>query len=85
MTGREVTPLEQHVHSFLEMIPLMAILILATRHWAQLLALFGLGDATADGSLRLKQPPLPRACVVSLFGAPAFAVGHKVRPATPAP
>ena len=23
--------------------------------------------------------------VVSLFGAPAFAVGHKVRPATPSP
>jgi hypothetical protein len=24
-TAREVTPIEQHVHSFLEMIPLMAI------------------------------------------------------------
>jgi ABC-type spermidine/putrescine transport system permease subunit I len=56
---REVTPTEQHVHSFLEMLPLMGLLIVVTLHWEQFLALFGLGHETADFGLRLKQPPLP--------------------------
>jgi ABC-type spermidine/putrescine transport system permease subunit I len=56
---REVTPTEQHVHSFLEMLPLMGLLIVATLHWQQFLSLFGLGQDTADFGLRLKQPPLP--------------------------
>jgi hypothetical protein len=56
---RAVTPTEQHVHSFLEMLPLMALLIVVTLHWRQFLALFGLGPEPADFGLRLKQPPLP--------------------------
>lgn len=56
---REVTPTEQHVHSFLEMLPLMGLLIVITLHWQQFLALFGIGEAEADWTLRLKQPPLP--------------------------
>src|SRR6195952_372602 len=44
VSARVVTPIEQHVHSFLEMIPLMAFLALAQRHWPQLLALFGQGE-----------------------------------------
>ena len=56
---REVTPIEQHVHSFLEMLPLMGLLIIVTLHWQQFLSLFNLGPATADFNLRLKQPPLP--------------------------
>lgn len=36
---REVTPTEQHVHSFLEMLPLMGLLIVATLHWQQFLSL----------------------------------------------
>jgi hypothetical protein len=34
---REVTPTEQHVHSFLEMLPLTALLIIVTLHWQQFL------------------------------------------------
>jgi len=68
VTAREVTPLEQHVHSFLEMIPLMALLVLAARHWPQLLALVGAGGEAADWSLRLKQPPLPTGYVATMFG-----------------
>jgi hypothetical protein len=56
---REVTSTEQHVHSFLEMLALMGLLIVVTLHWKQFLALFGLGHETADFGLRLKQPPLP--------------------------
>ena len=56
---REVTPIEQHVHSFLEMLPLMGLLIIVTLHWQQFLSLFFLGEAAAEFTLRLKQPPLP--------------------------
>ena len=56
---REVTPAEQHVHSFLEMLPLMGLLIVVTLHWQQFLSLFGLSQEAADFTLRLKQPPLP--------------------------
>jgi hypothetical protein len=56
---RQVTPIEQHVHSVLEMLPLTALLIVVALHWPQFAALFGAGTESADISLRLKQPPLP--------------------------
>jgi hypothetical protein len=56
---RTVTPFEQHVHSFLEMLPLMALLMIVVLHWPQFLALFGLGSDPARFTLSLKQPPLP--------------------------
>jgi ABC-type spermidine/putrescine transport system permease subunit I len=56
---REVTPTEQHVHSFLEMLPLMGLLIVATLHWQQFLSLFGLSQEQAEFTVRLKDSPLP--------------------------
>jgi hypothetical protein len=56
---RQVTPTEQHVHAFLEMLPLMGLLIVITVHWQQFLSLFGLGQQAADFAVRLRQPPLP--------------------------
>jgi hypothetical protein len=56
---REVTPTEQHVHAFLEMLPLMGLLIVITVHWQQFLSLFGLGQEAAEFAVRLRQPPLP--------------------------
>lgn len=56
---RDVRPIEQHVHSVLEMLPLTALLIIIVLNWQQFLALFGLGSETADFSLRFRQPPLP--------------------------
>lgn len=56
---RTITPTEQHVHSFLEMLPLAGLLVIITLHAQQFLALFGLGNEIAEFSLRLKQPPLP--------------------------
>jgi len=44
---REVFPLEQHVHSFLEMLPLMGLTLIAILNWGQFLALFGLGAEQA--------------------------------------
>jgi hypothetical protein len=56
---RAVTPTEQHVHAFLEMLPLMGLLIVVTLHWQQFLSLFGIGQDSAEFTLRLRQPPLP--------------------------
>jgi hypothetical protein len=41
---REVTPIEKHVHSFLEMLPLMGLLMVIALHWQEFVALFGLSD-----------------------------------------
>jgi hypothetical protein len=64
---REVTPIEQHVHSVLEMLPLTALLIIVALHWQQFLALIGMGTQVADFSLRLKEPPLPWLYVVVML------------------
>ncbi|CAM3736501.1 Diguanylate cyclase [Bordetella sputigena] len=56
---RHVGPFEQHVHSFLELLPLAAGMLLAVLHWPQFLALFGLGQEPARWDLRLKEQPLP--------------------------
>jgi len=40
---RKVEPHEQMVHSFLEILPITAYLLLAVAEWPQFLALFGLG------------------------------------------
>lgn len=69
VTRRKVTPIEQHVHSFLEMIPLMAGAFVAVLHWPQLLALFGLGDEAARFDLTLKGNPLPLSYIVAVLSA----------------
>jgi hypothetical protein len=56
---REVAPIEQHVHSFLEMLPLMGLVLVVVLHSGQFLALFGLGSERAQFVIALKQPPLP--------------------------
>lgn len=56
VSTRDVGPFEQHVHSFLEMLPLMGLLMVITLHWDQFIALFGLAPARFD--LTLKDPPL---------------------------
>jgi len=66
-TRRAVTPTEQHVHSFLEMLPLMGLTIIVLLHWEQFAALFGFGPASADFGLRLKQPPLPWLYVITVL------------------
>jgi hypothetical protein len=72
---REVTPLEHHVHSFLDIIPLMAATVTAILHWKQFLSLIGVGRDPQDFRIMLKKRPLPLSysatVVVSviLFGA----------------
>lgn len=64
VTARYVSPIEQHVHSFLEMIPLMAILLILSRHWGQFLALFGFGSEPARFDILWKGEPLPTAYII---------------------
>jgi hypothetical protein len=66
---REVTPIEQHVHSFLEMLPLMGLLIIVGLHWPQFLALFGAGNEAPGFALRLKPDPLPWTYVAAVLAA----------------
>lgn len=66
-SARDVTPFEQHVHSFLEMIPLMAILFVVSLYWGQFQALFGFGPETARFDLAWKEEPLPATYVLSIM------------------
>ena len=69
---RRVGPFEQHVHSFLELLPLNAGILVAILHWPQFLALFGLGHESARWALRLKNPPLPGGYVAIVLLAAVF-------------
>jgi hypothetical protein len=54
---REVTPIEQHVHSFLEMMPLMGFVLIAVLNWQQFIALFGFGQEPARFTIALRSGP----------------------------
>jgi hypothetical protein len=58
---RTVTPTEQHVHSVLEMLPVMGLPIILTLHWAQFLALFGLGAKAPNSLSASSSHPFPSA------------------------
>jgi len=68
VTKREVTPIEQHVHSFLEMVPMAAIAFISILHWPQLLALLGIGKNRPDWGIRPKRRPLPWGYTVTMLG-----------------
>lgn len=56
---REVTPIEQWVHSYLGVLPLLSLVLVVTLHWSQFLALFGFGAEPAKFELMWKMPQLP--------------------------
>jgi hypothetical protein len=75
--GREVRPAEQHIHSFLESLPFMAVSALLCLHWDQVVKA-GQGQAGATAwRLRLRRKRLPSgylagvlAAVTALIAAP---------------
>lgn len=76
VSKRRVTPWEQHMHSFLELIPLMAIVLICLLHQGQFLALFGLGGEAPQFSLAWKTEPMPPAYLGGLATALAlFSIG----------
>jgi hypothetical protein len=66
---RFIGPFEQQVHSFLELMPMVAGLLLVILHWPQFLSLFGRGDEAPDFALRAKQHPLSAAYVTGVLSA----------------
>jgi hypothetical protein len=62
---REVKPVEQHVHSVLEMMPLTGLLLVIALHWNAFIALFGLAPASFE--LALKSQPLPWVYIVTML------------------
>jgi hypothetical protein len=71
-TRREIGVIEQHVHSFLEMLPLMGLLLVIALNWDQFLALFGLAPFRAE--IVLKSDPLPIPYVVVMLSLAFFMV-----------
>jgi hypothetical protein len=66
---RRVTPLEQHIHSLLEVVPLMATGFLTVLYWDQARALVG-KDGRPDFRIRLKRrDPLSRRTRLALLAA----------------
>lgn len=64
-TAREISPIEQHVHSVLEMLPLTGLLLVIALHWTAFLALFGFGEP--EFTFKLKQQPLPATYIVTML------------------
>jgi hypothetical protein len=69
---RRVGPFEQMVHSFLELLPLLSLALLAVAAWDQAQALAGLGRQAADFSLRHKTQPWPQAYLAGAFAVAAL-------------
>ena len=66
---REVTPIEQWVHSYLGVLPLLSLVLVVVLHWTQFLALFGLGSESPRFELVWKEPPLPWSYVLPVITA----------------
>jgi len=63
---RKVHPVEQHIHSVLEMLPLTGLLMVIALHWEQFIALFGLASARFE--LTAKPDPLPWSYILTMLG-----------------
>jgi hypothetical protein len=55
---REIPPIEQQVHAYLELLPLVAIALITVIHWPETKLLFSLGTSPIDLSLRPRKNPL---------------------------
>lgn len=96
---REVPTVEQHTHSFLEMLPFMAASMSICLKPKQFAAIFGRGDEPARWNIERKDPPLTARYVLGvLAGTFAFVIlpygeelircfrhDHTLKPHHPAP
>jgi hypothetical protein len=65
---RDVRPSEQHTHSFLEVLPCMALSMTSTLHWDQVQAICRIGPNKPDWGLRLKKQRLPGPYLAGIAG-----------------
>jgi hypothetical protein len=70
---RTVTPTEQHVHGFLERVPLMATVMLTVLHWDQARSVFGVGD-DPDWRIKAKRRPIGIRYRLGVLGSVAVLV-----------
>jgi hypothetical protein len=66
---RKVTPIEQWMHSYLGVLPLMALALVVVLNRGQFLALFGMGTEEPRFDINWKHPPLPLTYVLSIMTA----------------
>ncbi|WP_030824986.1 hypothetical protein [Streptomyces hygroscopicus] len=72
---REVRPVEQHIHSFLEVLPLSAMAFTCCLHGEQVRAALRGGDRPEDWKLLPKENPLPARYLAAIgLGIGAFVV-----------
>jgi len=69
---RYISPFEQHVHSHLEYIPIVAVALVVVLHWDAFLALFGAGPSPPSFDIKLKSNPVPLPYVLAVL-TPLFA------------
>jgi len=72
LARRHVGVLEQHVHSFMEVLPFVALLFVTILNWDQCLALFGLGGEPPRFELKLKTDPIPAGYLLTLLSSILF-------------
>lgn len=91
---REVTPTEQHFHSFLEVLPFMSLSFILCMHWDQVLGMLGTGPSRPSFAIRPKESPIHPlylvaigAVLTSLIAVPyaeelvrCFRVDHSLAP-----
>jgi hypothetical protein len=70
---RFISPAEQHMHSFQEIIPLMGLAAVALLHWDQFLALVGI-DGGGRYTLEWKHYPLPPGYLIMILSLTAVFV-----------
>jgi hypothetical protein len=73
-SGRQVTTFEQHVHSFLESMPIMAASALGCLRWRQVRELLGGARSRDAWRLRWKKEPLPAGYLGGIGAGVVFAV-----------
>lgn len=66
---RYVSPVEQQIHSLLEVLPLAGTLIVIILNWPQFLSVWGQGPETPRFRIALKPDPLPWTYVVVFLSA----------------
>jgi hypothetical protein len=66
---RRITTTEQHIHSFLEVLPFMSLSFMLCLHWDQVLALFGKGPSPATFAIKPKESPIPPAYLAGILSA----------------
>jgi hypothetical protein len=69
---RVITPIEQWVHSYLGVLPLLSLVLVVVASWPQFLALFGLAAEPARFEFAFKEPGLPWAYVLSVIAGVAL-------------